>query len=152
MALRITRVGIGAKIAPGWASSCVPTVSLRGAPRLRTCFNLSLRGASRRGNLDEVEHTWANRRCYGVGIATLRSQRHIGVGTPDAGPPGDQRLKGRENLVRCSQAGGSQRRQVLLWRVDVPEQLRRAQFDALRGFRVALRNRPHSLRGLVDGQ
>ena len=27
-----------------------------------------------RGNLDEVEHTSANRRCYDDGIATLRSQ------------------------------------------------------------------------------
>ena len=27
-----------------------------------------------RGNLDEAEHTSANRRCYGTGIATLRSQ------------------------------------------------------------------------------
>ena len=27
-----------------------------------------------RGNLDEVEHTFANRRCYGDEIATLRSQ------------------------------------------------------------------------------
>jgi hypothetical protein len=37
-------------------------------------FNLSLRGAQRRGNLDEVEHTSANRRCYDDEIATLRSQ------------------------------------------------------------------------------
>ena len=27
-----------------------------------------------RGNLDGVEHTSANHRCYGDGIATLRSQ------------------------------------------------------------------------------
>ena len=27
-----------------------------------------------RGNLDEVEHTWANRRRYGDEIAALRSQ------------------------------------------------------------------------------
>jgi hypothetical protein len=33
-----------------------------------------LRGAQRRGNLDEVEHTSANRRCYDDEIATLRSQ------------------------------------------------------------------------------
>ena len=50
-----------------------------------------------------------------------RYARNDKAGTPDAGPPGDQRLKGRENPVRGSQAGGSQRRQVLLWRVDVPE-------------------------------
>ena len=37
-------------------------------------FNLSLRGAWRRGNLDEVEHTTANRRCCDDEIATLRSQ------------------------------------------------------------------------------
>ena len=37
-------------------------------------INLSLRGAKRRGNLDEVEHASANRRCYGDEIATLRSQ------------------------------------------------------------------------------
>ena len=50
--------------------ACVPTF-----------FNLSLRGAPAhpepvegRGNLDEVEHTSANRRCYGEEIATLRSQ------------------------------------------------------------------------------
>ena len=36
--------------------------------------HLSLRGAQRRGNLDEAEHTSANRRCYGAEIATLRSQ------------------------------------------------------------------------------
>ena len=47
--------------------------------------NLSLRGAPAhpepvegRGNLDEVEHTSANRRCYGEEIATLRSQRQGG--------------------------------------------------------------------------
>ena len=46
-----------------------------------THFNLSLRGAPAdpelvegRGNLVEVEHTSANRRCYGDGIAALRSQ------------------------------------------------------------------------------
>ena len=37
-------------------------------------INLSLRGAKRRGNPDEVEHASANRRCYGDEIATLRSQ------------------------------------------------------------------------------
>ena len=37
----------------------------------RTHFNLSLREAQRRGNLvEEVEHTSANRRCYGDEIAT----------------------------------------------------------------------------------
>ncbi len=41
---------------------------------MRTHFNLSLGGALRRGNLDEAEHTSANRRCYGDGIATLHSQ------------------------------------------------------------------------------
>ena len=41
---------------------------------MRTRFNLSLRGAQRRGNLDEAEHTSTNRRYYGDGIATLRSQ------------------------------------------------------------------------------
>ena len=51
------------------------------APVTHSHFNLSLRGASAhpelvqgRGNLDEVEHTLANRRCYGDEIATLRSQ------------------------------------------------------------------------------
>ena len=46
-----------------------------------THFNLSLRGAPAdpelvegRGNLVEVEHTSANRRCYGDEIAALRSQ------------------------------------------------------------------------------
>ena len=46
-----------------------------------THFNLSLRGSSAhpefvegRGNLDEVEHTSANRRRYGDEIAALRSQ------------------------------------------------------------------------------
>ena len=37
-------------------------------------FDLSLRIAQRRGNLDEAEHTSTNRRCYGDEIATLRSQ------------------------------------------------------------------------------
>ena len=42
---------------------------------MRTHFNLPLRGAQRRGNLvEEVEHTSANRRCYGDEIASLRSQ------------------------------------------------------------------------------
>ena len=41
---------------------------------LSSSAQLSLRGAQRRGNLDEVEHTFANRRCYGDEIATLRSQ------------------------------------------------------------------------------
>ena len=48
---------------------------------MRTHFDLSLRGASGhpelvegRGNLDEVEHTSAYRRCYGAEIAALRSQ------------------------------------------------------------------------------
>ncbi len=41
---------------------------------MRTHFNLSLRGAKRRGILDAVEHPSANRRCYGDVIATLRSQ------------------------------------------------------------------------------
>ena len=47
----------------------------------RTYYHLSLRGTPAhpelvegRGNLDEVEHTSANRRCYDAGIATLRSQ------------------------------------------------------------------------------
>ena len=40
----------------------------------RTCFNPSLRGAQRRGNLDEVEHMSVNRRWYDNGIAALRSQ------------------------------------------------------------------------------
>ena len=47
----------------------------------RTRFNLSLRGApghpelvEGRDNLDEAEHASTNRRCYGDGIATLRSQ------------------------------------------------------------------------------
>ena len=40
----------------------------------RTHFNLSLRGAQRRGNLVEVEHTPANHHCYRDEIATLRSQ------------------------------------------------------------------------------
>ena len=47
----------------------------------RPRFNLSSLGAPAhpelvegRGNLDEVERTAANRRCYGDGIATLRSQ------------------------------------------------------------------------------
>ena len=47
-----------------------------------THFNLSLRGSTAahgepvepRGNLDEVEHTSANRRRYGDEIAALRSQ------------------------------------------------------------------------------
>ena len=39
-----------------------------------TPTTLSMRGAQRRGNLDGVEHMSANRRCYGDGIATLRSQ------------------------------------------------------------------------------
>ena len=39
-----------------------------------TLFNLSLRGAQRRGNLDEFEHALVNRRCYGDEIAALRSQ------------------------------------------------------------------------------
>ena len=38
------------------------------------CPLMSLRGAKRRGNLDEVVHTLANRRGYDDGIATLRSQ------------------------------------------------------------------------------
>ena len=38
----------------------------------RTHFNLSLRGAQRRGNLVEVEHTPGNHHCYGDEIATLR--------------------------------------------------------------------------------
>ena len=37
-------------------------------------FNQSLRGAQRRGNLDEDEHTSANPRCYYDEIAVLRSQ------------------------------------------------------------------------------
>ncbi len=41
---------------------------------MRTRFNLPLRGARRRGKFDEAEHTSTNRRCYGDGIATLRSQ------------------------------------------------------------------------------
>ena len=56
----------------GWASSAVPL--------MRTHFTLSLPGepahpelVERRGNLDEVEHTSANRRCYGNGIAMLHS-------------------------------------------------------------------------------
>jgi hypothetical protein len=47
----------------------------------RTHFNQSLRGAPAhpelaegRVNLDVVEHTLANRRCYDEGIATLRWQ------------------------------------------------------------------------------
>ena len=47
----------------------------------RSHFNLCLRGAPAhpelvegRGNLDEVEHASANRRCYADEIATLRSQ------------------------------------------------------------------------------
>ena len=40
----------------------------------RTHFNLSLRGAQRRGNLVEVEHTSANHHCYADEIATLCSQ------------------------------------------------------------------------------
>ena len=36
----------------------------------RNRFNLSLRGAQRRGNLVEVEHTSANHHCYGDEIAT----------------------------------------------------------------------------------
>ena len=59
------------------ATSREPTLSLR-ATLTRTCVNLSLRGAQRRGNLDEIEHTSANRLCYGDGIATLRSQWHSG--------------------------------------------------------------------------
>jgi hypothetical protein len=53
---------------------------MRGWRPLHTHFDLSLRAAPAhpelvegRGNLDEVEHTWANRRCYGDEIATLRS-------------------------------------------------------------------------------
>ena len=52
-----------------------------GAMRLRALSrahcNLSLRGAQRRGNLDElddVEHTSAHRRCHADEIATLRPQ------------------------------------------------------------------------------
>ena len=45
-----------------------PLVIARSAPRL------SLRGAQRRGNLDEAEHTSVNHHCYGDEIATLRSQ------------------------------------------------------------------------------
>ena len=43
----------------------------------RTRLNLSLRGAERRGNLDELdeaEYTSAHRRCHADEIATLRSQ------------------------------------------------------------------------------
>ena len=42
------------------------------SPPTRSHFNLSLRGVQRRGNLDEVEHTSANRRCYGDEIANHR--------------------------------------------------------------------------------
>ncbi len=48
--------------------------NITGNALTRTHFNLSLRGAQRRGNLDEVEHTSANRRWYDNEIATLRSQ------------------------------------------------------------------------------
>ena len=40
----------------------------------RTRFNLSLRGAQRRGNLDEAEPASANLRCCGDEIAKLCSQ------------------------------------------------------------------------------
>jgi hypothetical protein len=46
-----------------------PTVIAKGAHP-----HLSLRGAQRRGNLVEVEHTSANHHCCGDEIATLRSQ------------------------------------------------------------------------------
>ena len=55
-------------------------VRMRGWRPLHTHFDLSLRTAPAhpelvegRGNLDEVEHTSANRRRYGDEIATLRS-------------------------------------------------------------------------------
>ena len=55
-------------------------VRMRGWRPLHTHFDLSLRAAPAhpelvegRGNLDEVEHTSANRRRYGDEIATLRS-------------------------------------------------------------------------------
>ena len=58
--------------------SCVPTLICHCQER---GVNLSLRGAPAhpepvegRCNLDEIEHTSANRRCYGDEIATLRSQ------------------------------------------------------------------------------
>ena len=41
-------------------------------PLTRTRFNLSLRGAQRRGNLHEAEHTSTNRRYYGDEIANPR--------------------------------------------------------------------------------
>ncbi len=44
-----------------------PTVIAEG-----THPHLSLRGAQRRGNLVEVEHTPANHHCYGAEIATHR--------------------------------------------------------------------------------
>jgi hypothetical protein len=43
------------------------------SPLIRTHFNLSLRGAQRRGNLDEAEHTSTNRRCYSDEIANPAS-------------------------------------------------------------------------------
>ncbi len=49
-------------------------VRMRGGLVTRTHLKLSLRGAERCGNLDEVERTSTHRLCYGDGIAALRSQ------------------------------------------------------------------------------
>ena len=59
-------------------------------PRTWTRSNLSLRGAQRRGNLDEPEHTLTNRRCCGGGIAKLRSQCQIKAGTRECQTPIDE--------------------------------------------------------------
>ena len=42
-------------------------------------FSLSLRGAERRGNLVEVEHTPANHHCYGTEIANPRIEYGVAM-------------------------------------------------------------------------
>ena len=59
---------------PRYARNDIRAQSKGPAVLTRIRRNLSLRGAQRRGNLDEAEHTSTNRLCYGDGIATLRSQ------------------------------------------------------------------------------
>ena len=64
----------------GYFAPCSVLIPAWSAPRqvamppTRIHFNLSLRGAQRRGNLDGVGHTSAHRSYYGDGIAALRSQ------------------------------------------------------------------------------
>ena len=63
-----------------------------------TRFDLSLRGAQRRGNLDEAEHTSANRRCYGEGIANPRIEH--GVAMTEGGAREGERGVNRAPLRR----------------------------------------------------